>query len=37
MSPSIINSNIVLAIFPEIVPFLIKLISFAKFFALIGL
>ena len=30
-------SNIVLAIFPEIVSFLIKLTSFAKFFALMGL
>ena len=35
--PSNINSNTVFAIFPEIVPFLIKFINIAKFLALTGL
>ena len=37
MFPSAINSNIVFAIFPEIVPSLIKFINFDRFSALIGL
>jgi len=37
LSPSIICSKTVFAIFPEIVPSLIKLINFDKLPALIGL